>query len=271
MAQSVSAINTAKHEVVDIDLTGRPYVIAMDPQGKRLYTGVYPTGIAVINADTNAIEKTLETADLASSITVSADGKTLYVANTPVGQDGTLRAVSADTGAIIKDPIPVGATPAWITSSPDGRRVYTLNFYSDDVAVVDTEKWQVVARVPTGTESKAIVGSVTPDGSALYVTNFGTGEVMRIDTARNEVTQTIKMKGRPIGIAFSPDGKRLYVTDFGDGTLDQPTTDFLPYLLAGAYEGPEHGRLTIFDLATGKPLDELTVGKGPTSVVVSVP
>jgi YVTN family beta-propeller protein len=269
MAESISVINTRTDKVSTIELTGRPYVIAIDREGKRLYAGVNPTGIAVINVETNAIEKTLETSDLASSITVSADGKMLYVANTPISEAGTLRAISSDTGEIVKEAIAVGATPAWITSKPDGSRVYTLNFYSDNVTVVDTEGWGVLAYVPTGTESKGIIGNVTPDGKALYLTNFGTGELMRIDTDSSQVVQTIKMKGRPIGVNFSPDSKRVYVTDFGPGTLDQPTTDFLSYLLQGNYQGPEQGRLTAFDVATGAQIgDEVLVDKGPTSVVV---
>jgi YVTN family beta-propeller protein len=269
LAQSISTIETDSGEVSTLPLGGRPYVIAMDPAGTRLYAGVYPSGIAVIDVATSQIEKTLPTPELAASIIVSPDGEVLYVATVPLFGDGTLRAVSARTGEVLKQPIPVGGTPAWITISPDGRRVYTLNYTSDDVAVVDTQSWRVTIKIQTGAGSKGIIGHVTPDGSALYVSNFGTGELIRIDTVRNEVTQTIELEGRPVGVSFSPDGKRVHVTDFGAGTLDQPTSDFLPYLLAGSYEGPAEGRVTVFDVASGRQLDEILVGKGPTSVVVS--
>ncbi|HEX5656950.1 MAG TPA: hypothetical protein VFX59_07130 [Polyangiales bacterium] len=268
VAQSVSTIELDSGEISTLPVGGVPYVIAMNPAGTRLYAGIYPSGIAVIDTATSQLEKTLATPELAASIIVSPDSDVLYVASIPPFGEGTLRAVSASTGEVLKQPIPVGETPAWIAISQDGRRVYTLNYTSDDIAVVDTEGWRVIEKIQTGDGSQGISGHVTPDGRALYVTKFGTGELIRIDTSSNEITQTIKLAGRPLGVNFSPDGKRVYVTDFGPGTLDQPTSDFLPYLLAGPYEGPEQGRVSAFDVVSGARLAEVLIGKGPTSLVV---
>ncbi|HEX7479219.1 MAG TPA: hypothetical protein VF331_15545 [Polyangiales bacterium] len=87
-----------------------------------------------------------------------------------------------DTGSVTHAAIAVGAVPAWVTISPDGSKVFTLNFLSDNVSVVDTASWQLLATVPTETGSQGIIGNVTPDNAKLYVTNLGRHELIAIDT-----------------------------------------------------------------------------------------
>jgi YVTN family beta-propeller protein len=77
---TVSAIAVDTQTVTSIAVTGRPYVIAMDPAGKYVYAGLSSNQIALIDTSTNQIASSITTPDLPASITVSPDGKTLYVA-----------------------------------------------------------------------------------------------------------------------------------------------------------------------------------------------
>lgn len=267
---TVSAVDTTTLEVTSIDTGGRPYVIAMSRDGKRIYAGINPSGIAVIDTETDTIIETFPTSGLAASLIVSPDGKTLYVAALAplfIGP-GTLRAISTETGEIIHDSIEVGGAPAWITIHPDGSKVYTLNFTTDDITVVETETFTVEATIDTGTGSQAIIANCAPDGGKLWVTNHGTAELIAIDTKTNEIVQTIELDGRPVGVEFNEDGSRIYVTDFGIESL--ASTPDLSYLLSGTLTATGPGQLSVFDTATGKRIGEkLQVGPGATSIVIS--
>lgn len=272
---TVSAIETASNTAKSIAMPGRPYVIAIAPDGKRLYAGCATSNeIKVIDTATDSVVDSFGMSELPASIIVSADGVTLYVAMLGVipglSGPGTLQAISAQTGAVVHPAIPVGTVPAWITMGPDGRKVYTLNFLSDDISVVDTASWKVEATISTGMGSQAIIGGVTPDGSALYVTNFGSAELVSIDTSTNQISRRIKLDGKPVGVSFNADGSRVYTTDFGTASIAQDLGVGLTYLLSGVYSGGGSGQVRVFDTATGAPVGSTaSTGPGATSVLVT--
>lgn len=272
---SVSAIDAKAQTSKAIGMPGRPYVIALSPDGKRLYAGVSGVNeIEVIDTTTDRIVDTFAMSELPASIIVSPDGATLYVAflggAIPGLAPGSLLAVSATTGDIVHPALTVGLVPAWITMGPDGSKVYTLNFLSDDISVVDTASWKVDATIEMGTGSQTIIGNVTPDGSALYVTNFGSAELVAIDTKTNAIARTIKLSGKPVGVNFSADGKRVYTTDFGTASIGQDPLIGLNYLLTGVYSGGGTGQVRAFDVASGEAVGSTaSTGPGATSVVVS--
>jgi YVTN family beta-propeller protein len=266
---TVSAIDVAEKTSNQLQLTGRPYVIAMAPDGERVYAGQSDNKIAVINVGLEEVEKTFDTSGMAASIIVSSDSKTLYVAELTAN---ALRAVSAETGEIIHEPIKVGTAPAWITIGPDGSKVYTMNYNSDDITVVDTETFTVEATVKSGEASKGIIGSVVPDGSRLFVTEVGTGDFIAVDTKTNEIVKKVDLGARPVGVSFSQDSKRVYITDYGVGSLDSPTSDGQTFLMTGAFTPKRDGQVKVFDATTYEQIGEtITVGPGPSSIVVHSP
>jgi YVTN family beta-propeller protein len=246
---TVSAVDVAKGQSRSISLTGRPYVIAISPDGRRLYAGLTGNTIAVVDTESDAVIASFPTSELPASITVSDDGATLYVAELT---RGTLRALSASTGEVTRPEVPVGGAPAWITITPDGSKVYTLNYTSDDIAVVDTKTFAIVTKIPTGMGSKSIIGNVTPDGSRLYATNLGTGEVIGIDTTTDRVVQRIMLDARPVGVQFSQDGERLYVSDYGVGSLDSPTSAGASFLNTGIFMPLRDGQVSVSSLTHPK-------------------
>lgn len=269
---TVSAIDTATGDVTNIPMANRPWVIAMSPDGEHVYAGMasgdFQSGtIAVIDTGSDEVSRTIEMDVFPASLIVGPESDTLYVATIITGD--TLHAIDPETGDTIHEPIEVGSTPAWITIHPDGSKVYTLNFGSDDVTVVDTERWSIDATVDTGEGSLGIIGNVTPDGSRLYVTNFGTGEVIGIDTQSNEIVQTIELDGRPVGVQFAPGGGPMWVTDFGPESLNTPSIVLSSVLLTGMFPTTGEGQVRAFEVETGEPIGNvIDVGPGPTSVVV---
>jgi YVTN family beta-propeller protein len=272
---SVSAIEVSTRAVTPISLDSRPRVEAMSPMGDFVYVGLNSNKIGVISTASNSITATLDTHGLLpESIIVSPDGSRLYVAeidqSNPVNlASGSVEAIWAWTGAVIHPPVTVGVAPAWIAMSPDGSKVYALNFLGDSVSVIDVATWTVSATVPVGSGSEPIVGAATPRGG-LLVTNFGAANVSVVD-ANNKVTHTLKTSGRPVGVDVSADGTRAYVTVFGPDSLSKapdPTT--LETGNLGSAMGKQPGTVVVIDPATGAAVgDPIPVGAaGPTSVVV---
>ncbi|MDB4975969.1 MAG: hypothetical protein JWN48_4310 [Myxococcaceae bacterium] len=267
--KSVSVVELATFKVTNIAMPGRPYVIATSPDGKYVYAGCDSVNqVVVIDAKTNVIARTFQLSILPASIIVSPDGDTIYVATLGGLGNGSLVALSAATGDVVHPALTVGGAPGWITIGPDGSRVYTLNFLTDDVTVVNTDSWTVEATVKTGANSQGIIGNVTPDGSRLYVTNHGTNELIAIDTKSNQVVQTIKLDGKPVGVNFNAAGTHVFSTDFGPESLTESPFNSITYLTSGTYSGTGPGQVREFDIATGMPVGSTIVTEpGPTSVV----
>ncbi len=271
---TVSAVDIATSTVTAIALDGRPWAITMGPAG-TLYAALTSDKIAEIDTTSDTISGSIDTSpDYQESVVVSPDGKTLYVDPTSGGlaPGNTLEALSSTDGSVVHPTITVGNTPAFASISPDGSRVYTLNFLDGTVSVVDTQSWSVLATVDTGSGSQPIISSSTPDG-LLVVTNFGLGNLVTVDYATNAIVNTLALDGRPVGVGgYNADGTLGYVVDFGHASLaPESITEGLSFLngdLSG-FVGDGPGNLTAFNPVTGQKIgSSIPLGKGPTSVVV---
>jgi YVTN family beta-propeller protein len=275
---TVSAVEIATTTVKSIALDGRPWAIAMSPSGTTLYAALTSDKIVAIDTTMDAIATSIDTApDYEESLIVSADGTTLYVdptTSSALSLGNTLEGLSTD-GGVLQGPIAVGNTPAFASISPDGSRVYTLNFLDGTVSVADTKSWSVLATIDTGSDSQPIISSSTPDG-LLVVTNFGSANLVTVDFATNKIVNTLALDGRPVGVGgYNSDGTLGYVCDFGHASLaPESITDGLAFLngdLSG-FVGQGPGNVSAFNPATGQKIgDSIVVGKGPTSVVVIPP
>ena len=110
------------------------------------------------------------------ALTVSADGRQVYVVN---GTDGTVSVVSTVTNTVTAT-IPVGSGPQQIAASRDGARLYVTNGADNTVSVIDTATNTVVNTLHVGATPDGI--SVSSDGLLIYVVNSGSNTVSVIKT-----------------------------------------------------------------------------------------
>lgn len=133
-------------------------------------------------------------------ITVSPDGKRVYVAN---GADNTVSVINTASNSVIAT-IRVGAGPAFLSVAPDSSRVYVADGVA--VSVINAATDTVMDTIPVG--PGAVGTAVSPDGAFVYVTNGNGNTVSVINTATDKVVGTVPVGSRPIVPGFFTQGSR---------------------------------------------------------------
>jgi serine/threonine protein kinase, bacterial len=196
--ETLSMIDTATLGVTTAGLPGGPTGVVFGPDGSLYVARTGFGGVAVLDPELHP-SRTLPTGRFPGAV---AFGTRLYVAN---AGDATL------TVAGEAAPIPVGAQPSGLATSPDGRLLYVADSGSDDVMVIDTTTLATVATVPVGRAPAAVAA----DARRAWV--VGQDEVTVVDAASRAVVARVGVGGA--ALALSPDGGQLYVADADAGTV----------------------------------------------------
>jgi YVTN family beta-propeller protein len=113
--------------------------------------------------------------------------------------------------------VPTGAMPFGVLASPDGRRVYTANYASDSVTVIDTRTQTPSYNVPAGDGPYQL--ALSPDAATLFVGDFDGASVTCLNVGGNTTPTTrwtFQLPYSPTGMAVSPDGRYLFVNLYQD-------------------------------------------------------
>jgi len=169
------------------------------------------------------------------SLTISPDGKHVYVLNGNTNGNGAVTVIDTATGKVTGTTA-LKLNPKDIAVSSDGRYVYVADStYSTNttpgggaVQVIDTVTNAVIATISVSSSATTAV-SVSPDGTKVYAVDVGywggcsdnicdNGSVNVISTNGNTVGVPIRSHGfspsfhNETAMGFSPDGAKLYVT-----------------------------------------------------------
>ncbi|MCH5373793.1 MAG: PIG-L family deacetylase, partial [Planctomycetes bacterium] len=211
-ASAAAAIAAPGEYLGPIDVVASPddatlYVVEYD--GKR---------IDAIDVAAGKVARSIACPASPTGLALSADGSKLFV--TWGGPEGIVGVVDAVSGAVINQ-IPVGHTPAAPVVSPDAKRLYVCNRFTNDVSVIDLATNKEIQRVPAIREP--VSAAITSDGERLFVCNLlpvdpadsydVAAEITVIDTGSLK-TQNIRLlngSSSVYGICISPDGKYAYV------------------------------------------------------------
>jgi YVTN family beta-propeller protein len=209
-----------------------------------------PRGTATpIDTATNTPGKPIDVGSEPFAITVTPDGKTVYVANTwentgrPASAPGTVTPIATATntpGA----PIEVGSQPWAFAITPDGKTAYVINFASASVTPIATATNTPGPPIPVGQGPRAI--AITPDGRTAYVASWQSGTVTPIATVTNTAGTPIEVGEGARAIVITPDGKTAYVAVWG-----------------------EPGTVTPIATATNTAGTPIEVGDGPYAIAVT--
>ena len=152
-----------------------------------------------------------------AGVSVSSDGKRLYVAGNLTDNLVTLDAV---TGTLLGT-VPTGHLPYGLALSRDERRVFVSSWGGNTVTVIQLESGSVEATVNVGTHPNAVAAN--PIRDEIYVANGDSDEISVIDGRKAHVLRTIDLQpfsSAPVGLSpnaltVSPDGSTLYVANAG--------------------------------------------------------
>lgn len=170
----------------------------------------------------------------------------------------------------------VGAAPAGLALSPDGRYLASADRDADQVSLFDAETLAHRASVPVGTRPFGL--RFSPEGR-LFVGNVGSNDVTVIDPENAEVLATVPVGDRPYGVAFAR-GRAFVTNQYADtlSVIDLETLAVAEVLDTGEYpEGVDttangarvvvanwfDNTVTIFDAETLSVLQEIETCDGP--------
>jgi DNA-binding beta-propeller fold protein YncE len=150
----------------------------------------------------------------------SADGSTLYVANSG---DGTVSAINVGTTGSVpqysfttRSTIAVGNAPQRLALSPDGHYLYVTTdggLGTGSLVVVATSTGAVVDSLSVGVAPRGV--AVMPSGAQIFVANSGSSTVTVIGRSKegeHSVVDTITGVSLAQDVAVTPDGGVLLVT-----------------------------------------------------------
>ena len=183
--------------------------ISVTPDGSYVYAGSANDGrVAVINASTKALSTTLTLAPFAGQAATGCIGGPTFNPSGTLGYflltcqtsgNGSVAVLSIPNNTVVAN-IPVGITPLQAAITPDGTKLYVVNFRTNNVSVITTASNSVTSTVLVGTGPQSI--AITPDGKVAYVANTKTGAISVISTATDTVTSNIPTT-TPFGIIIA--------------------------------------------------------------------
>lgn len=149
-----------------------------------------------------------------STIAISPDGQTVYVASSEAGA-----LVAYRSGGGVPEALPVGRRPMRVARAGDHLFVSLHGDAGVAVLAVSPGEAPVLERtLDVGPEPVGIVAS--PDELRLYVAVAGLDVVLELDAETGEVLRRFEAPGRPSWLAIHPSGRALYVApELGESLL----------------------------------------------------
>lgn len=193
----IRVVRTAAEKTsADIDPAMLPVALAAGADNKTVFVaGTDPgTQKSVLKA-VDTVEKTVgdpvELPGTAAALTVSPDGKSVYVVTRGVPAEGQTAvpdqlSVLNVADSTLAAPVAVGESADAVAVSPDGKFVYTVNTADNSISVVDTGSREVTTLDwfdfydPDGSEAYPLTVAADPTGDAVYVVGADEQENSRL-------------------------------------------------------------------------------------------
>ncbi|HEY9226306.1 MAG TPA: beta-propeller fold lactonase family protein [Gemmatimonadaceae bacterium] len=177
----------------------RTHLVVPSPDEKRFYiTNTVSGSLTIVDRATGA-PKSIAIGPGAEGITVSPDGREVWVATR---NDSKIFVVSTANDAITATFSSEGEGPQRIQFTPDGSQVWASNVRSNTLTVFDARTHKLIGTVGVGAGPAGIVFS--PDGKRGYFALSGANQIAVIDVPARKLVQTIATGIEPDGIAWAP-------------------------------------------------------------------
>jgi len=221
--EQISLIKTRKY----------PHEICLDPARKRVY--IAEMGVRGIESG-GAGGNTIAVFDLKSREAVSTivtghydrpHGLATYGYRLFVTSESTRSLLVYDlVSETLLSPVYLGQECAHMVGiSPDGKKAYTANIWSNTITEVDARELEVVRHIEVPERPEGMAFS--PDGKLMYCVCREARAVAVVDCEKGEMVDTIKTGHGPVRVVITPDGKRLAIPLFHSAAVELADTSTL--------------------------------------------
>lgn len=285
--RSIAAVDLSRFRLRrQLSLDAAPEQILAHPNPKiaRAYALAPQAGIVYeIDANTLTIPRRSRAGNLAAGMRISRDGKALWV-------------LYRDPSRLVEIPFDT-FRPARQVALPAPPDDFDLNRRADEACIVCRHSSVIAfASLPDGQITRTIATPVEPsiarfrfDGRQLIAGSHAGRSLTIYDTASGKTVVRLPISVAPRNFCFSEDGGQLYVA--GDGmdavvTVYPYRTEVAETRLAGHAPGgmiltettpvsylmvanPGADSVTVLDVDTGQLTAVVSVGKGPSAIVIT--
>jgi len=259
--------------------------------------------ISIINTDTNQVIGTIsgngsdvDVLDGPSIMVMTPDKTKGYVNNYGINSNGNHISVIDLINDVIIATIIIGdnikvpnpASPADLAISPDGKKLYVVNYANDSngnpsvpgyISIIDVLTNQIIDTIGNiGLYGQYNI-RISPNGKFAYISNFGSNNfnpigstISVLDLCSNLITNTIPLSIQPAGIAFSPNGETAYVNNYNVLYSILPSPAIPPCTCPTGYDGLTAGDGIVNIIKTSDHTvcsKNIKVSQGPGNIITS--
>jgi DNA-binding beta-propeller fold protein YncE len=229
-------------EVDQIPTCTMPHGLRMAPDGLFAYS--------MCMMDDQLVEIDTRTFEVSRRFTVSTGAElplTDYeVPEIVTGPNGMTRTSGAMEMSGMGEMMEPTCSPTWVQPAPDDRTLYVACNKSDEILVIDRERWSLVRKFPAGRAPYNL--GITPDGSVLVASLKGSGQVQFFDAATGESKGVVSSSTTVThGVAITPDSRYAFVSVEG--------------------RGAEPGKVDVFDLRSFELVGSVDVGQQAGGII----
>lgn len=261
--------------------------VATSPVSSRSSPTLRNVGIGVVLLVTAIVAIVLTYRTVSSQL---LDSVPPLIAGSPADDRGDNPTISRSAAVPAVGPsVEVGASPGYMTVSPNGRLAYIANWTARVVTVLDTTIDKVTATIPMPGPPQYI--TFTADGNHAYVSIYDKARnvnlVAVLDTATNRVVAQIPVDKRPFALAVAPDQHSVWVASHDTAQIDvidiasntikaripvAPNPHWVAFTRDGRHvyaANHESNVLSVIDAAALSVQETIPVGTSPHSTAVS--
>lgn len=186
-------------------------IVIVDTQFEPVSGRPRPGTVTIIDAKTWKVVKVIDSPIFNNPHNpwVTPDNRYLWQTN---WHDKFVSVIDLQTGSIVKEKIVVGESPAHVVITPDGKKAYVSINGESEMAVIDTQTYQVVKKVPVGQGPHAFHMSFRTGIMAIAI---ALGNKLAIyDTKTDTLLSTVDLPepALPLMASMSWDGKYAYIS-----------------------------------------------------------
>jgi YVTN family beta-propeller protein len=209
----------------------------------------------------NIVVATVTVGTLPSSLVVSPDSSTVYVANEASHSISGIDTATETVGSTIS----VSGEPFCLAVTPDGNDLYCTENGANADLEFSTVTQHLIQSYATG--SAPGQQAISPDGTLIYIPNYSDGTVTVI--SKGTLLSPISVDGNPTAVIFSPDGSHAYVAnqdrphvsiiDTATNTMSGVAGKLMTYPLGGLAFSPDGTKLYLTGVGTNSFHPEVAV------------